>query len=227
MNGKIEFLRFFFSVIIVINHSRIFLGDKISPFLGGSLAVEFFFFVSGYLMMASIEKKNSIGKPEFIGKETACYLSRKWLSVIPESLISWMIAFAITSAATALSIGDMAVLLIDSIWEPLLVSMTGLGKIDMNVVVWYISAMLICMAVLYPLLRKHCDITIHLIIPLASLLIFGYLYKNYGHPRGPTNWLGLTYKGVLRAFAEIGIGCLLFICPVQFAEFILRTWVNG
>ena len=53
-NGKIEFLRFLFSLIIVVHHSRMFLGDEISPFLGGSLAVEFFFFVSGYLMMAYI-----------------------------------------------------------------------------------------------------------------------------------------------------------------------------
>ena len=115
-----------------------------------------------------------------------------------------------TVVVKELSAGDSVARLIDTIWEPFFLSMTGLGKKGMNTPVWYISAMLLSMAVLYPLLRKHHDITIHLIIPLASLLIFGYLYQNYGHPRGPSKWLGWTHKGMLRAFAEIGIGCLLF-----------------
>ena len=46
-NVTIDFLRFLFSVIVVLHHSRYVLGDDNCYFLGGSLAVEFFFFVSG------------------------------------------------------------------------------------------------------------------------------------------------------------------------------------
>ena len=66
MNGKIELLRFVFAVIIVIHHSRYIFGDDYSPFLGGSLGVEFFFFVSGYLMMATIAKRNTMASISII-----------------------------------------------------------------------------------------------------------------------------------------------------------------
>ena len=52
-NGKIDLLRFLFAVIVLIYHSRYVVGDEKSLFLGGSFAVEFFFLVSGYLMMAN------------------------------------------------------------------------------------------------------------------------------------------------------------------------------
>lgn len=209
-NGKIEFLRFFFSIIIVIHHSRSFLGDEISPFLGGSLGVEFFFFVSGYLMMSTIEKKNKLGPPEYVGRETVMYIKKKWISVLPESLISWFLAFGILCIAENHTLTSAIAKLINGIWEPIFITMTGLGRRGVNGVVWYISAMLICMAILYPLLRKYPDVTLHIIIPLTSLCIFGYFFKNFSSVRGPTNWLGWTYKGVLRAFAELGIGCWLF-----------------
>ena len=63
-NVTIDFLRFLFSVIVVLHHSRYVLGDDNCYFLGGSLAVEFFFFVSGYLLLAGADKagrKNSAG----------------------------------------------------------------------------------------------------------------------------------------------------------------------
>ncbi len=46
-NGKIDFLRLLFAFIIVLHHTRYLLGDDHCLFLGGSLSVEFFFFVSG------------------------------------------------------------------------------------------------------------------------------------------------------------------------------------
>lgn len=209
-NGKIEFLRFLFAVIIVFHHSRSFLGDEISPFLGGSLAVEFFFFVSGYLMMASIDKKNKLGKPQYIGRETIQYVGKKWVSVLPESIISWIIAFCIMCPLEGRDFESTVFRFIDGIWEPIFITMTGLGQRGMNGVVWYISAMLICMMILYPLLRKYPDVTLHILIPLISLCIFGCFFRNSGSVRNPTKWLGWTYRGVLRAFAEIGIGCWLF-----------------
>lgn len=55
-NGEIDFLRFLFSLIILLRHSSNIVGKEWYPFLGGAFAVEFFFIVSGYLMMASIQK---------------------------------------------------------------------------------------------------------------------------------------------------------------------------
>ncbi len=88
-NGEIDFLRFLFASIILLHHSSLVLCDEIWLFLGGSLAVEFFFLVSGYLLMASVVKANQKTKPStMLGTETSDLLLRKIQSIIPE----WFIA---------------------------------------------------------------------------------------------------------------------------------------
>ena len=208
-NGKIEFLRFIFALMVVFSHSGSFMGEY-TIFAGGSLGVEFFFFVSGFLMMATIEKLNQVSQPQNIGKETGQFIIKKWKLIFPEALITFLIGFVITALAENLTLREMVLWFIDTVWNVLFVTMTGLGRRGINPVVWYISAMLISMAILYPLLRKYRDMMLWIVIPLTSLCIFGYFYQNYGAPRSPTIWLGWTYKGVLRAFAELGIGCLLY-----------------
>ena len=76
-NGKIEFLRFIFALMVVFSHSGSFMGEY-TIFAGGSLGVEFFFFVSGFLMMATIEKLNQVSQPQNIGKETGQFIIKKW-----------------------------------------------------------------------------------------------------------------------------------------------------
>ena len=58
-NGKIDLLRFLFAVIIVLHHTRYLFGDEHCFFHGGSLAVEFFFIVSGYLMTAHAARETA------------------------------------------------------------------------------------------------------------------------------------------------------------------------
>ena len=54
-NQTIELLRFFFAVVIVLYHGRVIF--PISLFPSGYLAVEFFFIVSGYMMVKSSKKQ--------------------------------------------------------------------------------------------------------------------------------------------------------------------------
>lgn len=77
-NGKIDFLRFVFSICIVLNHAKIFLpaGPLADRFMGYSLAVEFFFLVSGYLLMATIEKAEK-NRALPLPKETGRFMLRK------------------------------------------------------------------------------------------------------------------------------------------------------
>lgn len=160
-------------------------------------------------MMASIEKASSSSCVN-IGKETFAFIFKKWISIFPECIVTWLLAFGITAAANQWTVRQTIWGFIDKVWEMLLLSMTGIGGMNINLVVWYISSMLICMMILYPLLRKYYSFTIYIFIPLSALLILGYLSKNYGTPRGPTKWLGFIYKGTIRGFAEIGIGVLLY-----------------
>jgi peptidoglycan/LPS O-acetylase OafA/YrhL len=57
-NYFIDLLKFIFSVIIVFYHSWIFTGEYGAGFFNhGYLAVDFYFIVTGYLMMQSIAKE--------------------------------------------------------------------------------------------------------------------------------------------------------------------------
>lgn len=219
-NGKIEFLRFLFSVIIVIHHSRYLLGDSECLFLGGSLAVEFYFLVSGYLMMASVDRRAGASAP--LGRETAQYLWRKVKSLLPELLTAQVIALVFISIAQQLTLTQTAANFIKSFFEVTLLKMTGLYSTSPNGVTWYISSMLLCMAVLYPLLRKFPDMMKHIVVPLAAVLLMGYLAANYGDPRDPRNWIGFTYKGNIRAMAELCLGVLCYLATRKIAALPLN-----
>ncbi len=82
-NGEIDFLRFLFSLIILLRHSSNIVGKKWYPFLGGAFAVEFFFLVSGYLMMASIHKCLRGGGQLFIRKRNSRFSDQKDKRIFP------------------------------------------------------------------------------------------------------------------------------------------------
>ncbi|MDO4493037.1 MAG: hypothetical protein Q4C53_04020 [Clostridia bacterium] len=63
-------------------------------------------------------------------------------------------------------------------------------------------------------MRKFPSMAVKVVLPLSTLLIFGYFCGNNMAPRAPLEWMGWTYKGNLRAFAEMGIGICMYD-PVQ------------
>lgn len=209
-NQTIDLLRFLFSVIIVIHHSRFLVGDENCMFLGGSLAVEFFFLVSGYLMMASIAKKNRGEGCDHLAKETVQFLKRKLCTFYPEVMVAWITAFLFICWATKSGVKATIKRFLDSFSESLLLYSFGLSSSTVNAATWYLSSMLIFMVILYPLLRKYPTVMKYIVMPLSALFLLGWLCKADGHPRNPTKWLGLTYKGNLRALAELEIGAMLF-----------------
>lgn len=206
-NGKVEFWRFIFSIIIVLHHSRYLLGDDRCMFLGGSFAVEFFFLVSGYLMMASIEKRRDA--PTELGRETAAYIGRKVKGLCPELFVAYFVALVFVSIVKGNTLLQSALLFINTFFEVTLVKMSGLPSNSLNGVTWYISSMLLCMTILYPLIRKFPDMMVRVVVPLIALLLLGYLGGNFDSPRTPREWIGLTFKGNVRAMAEL---CLGVIC---------------
>lgn len=210
-NGKIEFLRFLFSIIIVLHHSRYVFGDANCLFLGGSFGVEFFFLVSGYLMMATLEKISARKESTHqLGQETLGFLWKKAKSLFPDLLIAWVIALLFTSYAKNMSVFKTAALAVDSFYEVTLLKMSGLPADTVNGVTWYVSSMLLCMAVLYPLIRKFPDMMKHIGLPLVVVLSLGYLAGEYGEPRNPTKWIGFTTKGNLRALGELALGAISY-----------------
>ncbi len=214
--GEVEFLRFVFALIVAIHHSRFLVGDSNCYFLKGSFAVEFFFLLSGYLLMQSIEKMSpTVGN---LGEETFSFISKKYKSLYPAVLIAWLIALV----AGFFLVNDTPIqtLFIDSVWEASLLQMSGLKiGLSLNASTWYLSSMLLCMIVLFPLIRRYKQTAVKLIIPVCSILILGWMCREYTHPRNPTAWTGFTFRGNLRAFAEIGLGTSCYLISKKLSEF--------
>ena len=243
-NVTIDFLRFLFSVIVVLHHSRYVLGDDNCYFLGGSLAVEFFFFVSGYLLLVGADKagrKNGAGyllpggvdmagrteaagletkgigagttgiggEATGIGSETLHFILHKIRSFLPEFLIAWWIGFVLIGVVRQYGVLDYLKAFGNDFWELTLVKMSGLFTHGIDGAMWYLSAMLLGMAILYPLLRTKRDLMTHLVCPLIALFLYGYLCQAEGHPRDPIVWLGLCYKGLVRAIAGLCTGVVI------------------
>ncbi len=213
-NGRIDFLRFLFAFIVLMHHSRYLLGDDNCYFLGGSLGVEFFFLVSGYLMMASLEKiiqKNGGEiKEKNLAYETIEFIKRKITSILPQYPIAWFIGFCVVMFLHEYSLKKAARKFVAYFWEFSLMKMTGIFENGIDGVIWYISAMLISMAILYPLIRKWPEMMRMILCPLIALMLLGITCGLDGNPRNPTKWYGIIYKGNLRAFAEICLGITMF-----------------
>ena len=141
-NGAVDFMKFVFSVIIVLFHTY-----RILP--RGYLGVEFFFVVSGYFMSAHYYNNKEKYSIDNLGKSTLLFVKNKISKILPNYYIAWIIAFIVTHVYKK-SFG-IRVLLYDffrAIPELLLLGMTGFWDYthSYNVVVWYISAMLLVSA---------------------------------------------------------------------------------
>ena len=249
-NVTIDFLRFLFSVIVVLHHSRYVLGDDNCYFLGGSLAVEFFFFVSGYLLLVGADKagrKNGAGyllpggadvagvgagttgicrkttgicgEATGIGSETLHFILHKIRSFLPEFLIAWWIGFVLIGVVRQYGVLDYLKAFGNDFWELTLVKMSGLFTHGIDGAMWYLSAMLLGMAILYPLLRTKRDLMTHLVCPLLALFLYGYLCQAEGHPRDPIVWLGLCYKGLVRTVAGLCTGVVICMAVRRIKRF--------
>lgn len=213
-NRTIDFWKFVYSVIIMIQHSGE-LREDISPLAGGSIGVEFFFIVSGYLMVASFERQE---KFEGIAQDTLCFIKRKSTSLFPAVWAGGIIGVIVTNIIARSTIKGWIKSIADNIWSFLLIDFSGIRGKPVNGVTWYLSAMLLIMLAIYPIMHKNKDLFLTVIAPIITLFSLGFLYQNYGNPRNPTQWIGFSYKGLIRGFGEICLGAVCFAAAKKLRE---------
>ena len=212
MNAKtnrnaLDFLKFVFSVVIVLFHSRM-LTDYQENWIvvNGRAGVEFFFIVSGCLMCASAARS----REENIGLDTLCFMWKKVCRLMPNFIIAYFIAFLVYHYNAGITEANTIFInAIKSLPELLLIKNSGIRFASYNGPTWYISAMLLNMLVLYPLLRKLKDGFYVLALPLM-LLILGNFFQEFGTLSDLENWNGWILKGTLRGTAGLLAGCLCY-----------------
>lgn len=210
-NGEIDFLRFLFSLVIVIHHFEN--NYLFSHFRNGYVAVEFFFIVSGYLMASHVHRMQH--RPQswgeianstwsFVMKKVGSFF-RYYVCVCVLSLVVRHIMIRHTSAESLLKA------LIASI-PTFSLTFMGLNFHNMSLYIgntWYLSAMLIGLVILYPILLRSFDFASKWLFPLAAMFLLAYLYHQYTVDTW-NEWTGLCYTGVLRAVADLAVGVSLF-----------------
>lgn len=158
-------------------------------------------------MMQSIEK--SQGCELSVGRQTGLFIKRKVSSLMPAYYVSWIIGFVFVHIARHSSLYQIIDSAMKTGSELVFISMGGVGEDFFQGVVWYVSSMLICMIILYPLLVKHKDTMLHIVLPLLIVVLLGYLYQT-GTLRTPRKWHDIAFRGTIRAFAEISLGALTY-----------------
>ena len=218
-SGELDVWKLLFALLIVVHHSRYLPGGEgQSWFLGGSIGVEFFFLVSGFLMLGSVEKARSMAGGEHLAAQTGSFMRRKVGAFLPYMLFAF--AVSLTAAVIAQRSGMLGFLqlFLHSLPELFVISWSGVNTGILNAPTWYLSVMVLSMLILFPLAVRYGRIFTSGVCPLLALFIMGYLYQKYGQFRAPDEWDGLFYKGMLRGFAEIALGI--------FCAEVLR-WIRG
>lgn len=219
-NGEIDFLRFLFSVIIALFHFGDTLRFAVAPF--GSIGVEFFFILTGYFMAKHVEAvhRKAGDQSISISDETWRYIIRK----IGQFYRYYFVAIILQMILRYIIVGRGIVSIMSNFLKSiptLTITFVALNSNDVGFYVgntWYLSAMIIAIFFLYPILLKNYDLSVKLIFPAVSILIIGYIHGNYAMLSVWNQWTGVMYVGILRSVSEIALGCC--ICPL--AEFLSK-----
>ena len=227
-NGKIELLRFIFCMAVLLFHCEKYVlgepsledGYHLSLFCHGSMGVEFFFLVSGFLMAKSISKKirQQTELQETLAQESLGFLKRKITSIFPMHVMTFILAFIAYVLANHMNYIEMMGKAVESIPSFFLIQMSGINLCSPNHITWYISCMLIAMAILYPICRKYYEFFTHYLAPLMAVLILGGCIATTGRITGVSEWTFVCYKSVLRAVCEIALGMTGF----EIAQYISK-----
>lgn len=218
-NYEVDFLKLVFSVFVVIHHSTPFIpkgSGIILPAQLGWWCVHFFFTVSGFLMVSSFIKHPSPESGSY-GKNALRFVFQKFAKIGPEYVLS--ILFCIAAYLSVSSDTLYAIWHTEKAAEApvtVLPELLGFPKIffwtiEINTPVWYISAMLVSMLLLYYMLQKNKDFFLYVFSPLAALLIYGFSYNNEGKYIFQYQFNGFFNNGILRAICGLCFGAVSYL----------------
>lgn len=211
-NGEIEFLRFVLMIIIVNFHSWRLFGTPVL-FPCGCLAVEFFFLLSGVLLAASVARKNETSPAplswEQINTENQLLFFRRCRALLPELFVSCLIACVVYYLCCSPSFIELYKrVVITQFGNGLFLKMSGMCNGGLNGASWYLSTLLMCTILLYPILRRWGNGLSYMVVGI--LLLSGLFLADPHFYLSPTVPVGVILKGNIRGMAEMMIGASLY-----------------
>lgn len=198
---EIDLLKFLFAVAVAVYHgAKTF---QLGFFSKGYLAVEFFFLISVFFLSRTLRSEQVPG--------TGRFLYRKIAPIYAVLFASTAIAFTVRMVLVHATPSRLISAAANAVWEFLLIREAGLriGP-EYNAPIWYVSAMLIAMGVLYPLFRRLRNGGL---LPVASLLCSLVCYAALWHSCeslvAADRWTGFCTWRSIRAAAGLSLGVFL------------------
>ncbi len=206
-NGIVSIWKFILCIVIAIFHGKaMYPNDSMPIFIGGYIAVEFYFIISGFYFAKEVLKETY--SSETIGKETISFIWKRIKKLIPYILVAYILT-VLVSIIYKSNFGISET--INSIWNLLLLKQFGFEGPHMMSAYWYLTGLYTSLFILYPLVKKHKENFILLYSPLIVLFILGYIYHTYNSlDQSYLLWNGFLKTGMLRAFAELNIGMIIY-----------------
>lgn len=210
-NGNISLYKFLFAMMILLHHCTYIVHEpKLKLFVTGSIGVEFFFLVSGFLLAKKVyseEEKKKNKEPLY--QSTWKFIWKKIKSFYPYLVFSFILYVLISFFFDRQNPLYYARTLIDLT----LIQEAGFPNDGIIRVSWYLSAMVLSMLIIYPLVKKYKDTFLFYIAPLIALFVGGYLLHDVtsGYTlRTYSYYKVFLYMGMGRAFFEISLGTTIY-----------------
>lgn len=203
-NGIISFWKFIFSLLIVALHLGIKHPDFIYNFKAGSIAVEFFFIVSGYLFCFKCLNTNDNGH---IFKDTSSFFMNKIKKFLPYIVFLWLLSIPYVIVIEKYGINDF----IYAFYNLLYIPVKDNPILEIFGITWYIAAMIIVESILYPIIVKYKNNFIHYFSPIIAYFGMNYLLLKFGKLAVPRMPSIICYSGLIRAMVGINLGMLTYL----------------
>ena len=181
-NNIIELGRFIYSLLVVGYHIQLSYDEEdksVDPFECGALAVEYYFFLSGYFFARSLEKLSLDNKMSFI-KKYYTFMKNKIKALLTVHFIAIIAILIIIACCDKKNFVNK---LLPGITSIFLVQMAVVyhGNFEKALIVpeWYLSSMIICMLIMVPIFlafRKLMKGVFVVLILLGVLAIFAVIF---------------------------------------------------
>ncbi len=206
-----EFYRFVCAVMILCYHCYFFAfrDQEDGVFVGFYLFVELYFILSGFLMLRSIRRRVPRGQAVDGVALTVDYMKRRVKILYPHHLLSWCMVAAIMLLTKELRLRE----LFQIGWaELLLVNVFGFVRNEyINIVCWYLSALLFSSLIIYYLLVRHEDVFLKILAPVLLALIYGTIFDRKGSLANTIIFTQYApFMGFYRGFADITVGAIAY-----------------
>lgn len=210
-NGLIECLRLMFTMYVLLHHSAFVSHGEEAMFKSGWLGVEFFFLLSGYLM-AREEAHMPSGNVDTLGPDTFRFISKKIKRLFPYLAFAFIVNFVVWSIPSSRFSAQYVEHAISGLLNFIFAYSAGFHSEDFFYIgySWYISAMILTMVFLFPLLRKNRKTFMYVYAPLIVFFgmgLFAFMYGRVGYAISD-DWI--LSNGILRASFDLCLGCLSY-----------------